>query len=128
MSPIDGASSTVAAGAMSSPDRSERPWTDRPAAAPALTAARRPDRAQAVGEVATLPCQLSGRRWCATAMQAPGEPKQHFPPTGSAPARIAVLGVGALGDDAVALTPAHQSAHAGRPADPSDKAHGFIVC
>lgn len=66
---------------------------------------------------------LSGRQWCATAMQAPREPKQHFAPTCSAPAWIAVLGVGALGDDAVAVALAHQPAHAGRLADPGYEAH-----
>jgi hypothetical protein len=57
-------------------------------------------------------------------MQAPGKPEQYFAPTGSAPARIAVLGVGALGEDAVAVALAHQSAHAGRLADPGYEAHG----
>jgi hypothetical protein len=77
--------------------------------------------------VVTLPRQLSGRQWCATAMQAPGEPKQHFAPAVSAPERLAVLGVGALGDEAVAVAFAHQPAHAGRLADPGYEAHATIV-
>jgi hypothetical protein len=60
-------------------------------------------------------------------MQAPGEAKQHFAPTDSAPSRIALLGIGALGDDAVAIALAHQPAHAGRLADPSYEAHRIIV-
>jgi hypothetical protein len=60
-------------------------------------------------------------------VQAPGESEQHLAPAGSAPARIAVLGVRALADDAIALAPTHQSAHARRPADPGDEAHGFIL-
>ena len=60
-------------------------------------------------------------------MQASRESEQHLAPAGSAPARIALFGVGALGDDAVAFTPAHQPAHAGCPADPGDEAHQIIV-
>jgi hypothetical protein len=60
-------------------------------------------------------------------MQAPGKPEQHLPTARRAPARIAVLGVGTLGDDAIALALADKPAHAGRPADPGDETHGFIV-
>jgi hypothetical protein len=60
-------------------------------------------------------------------MQAPGEFEQHLAPAGGTPARIALLRIGALGDDAVALAPAHQPAHAGCPADPGNEAHAFIV-
>lgn len=60
-------------------------------------------------------------------MQAPGEPEQHLPTARRAPSRIAVLEVGALSDDAVALALAHQSAHSGRSADPGDQTHGLIV-
>jgi hypothetical protein len=60
-------------------------------------------------------------------MQALGESEQHLAPASGAPPWIAVLGVGALGDDAVALAPAHQSAHAGCPADPGNEAHQVIV-
>src|SRR5450432_1417496 len=58
-------------------------------------------------QVATPPRELSSRQRRATAMQAPGEPEQHLAPAGRAPARVAVLGVGALGDDAIALALAH---------------------
>ena len=60
-------------------------------------------------------------------MQAPREPQQHLATTGSAPARVAVLGVGALGDDAIAVAFAHQPADAWRLADPGYEAHGIIV-
>jgi hypothetical protein len=73
------------------------------------------------------PGQLRGRQWRPTAMQAPGEPEQYLAPTFRTPARIAVLGVGALGDEAVAFALTHQPAHTGRPADSSDKAHRVIV-
>ena len=60
-------------------------------------------------------------------MQAPGKSEQDLAPAGSAPARIAILWVGALSDDAVAFAPAHESAHTRCPADPRDDAHAFIV-
>ena len=79
------------------------------------------------GQVTTPPAQLRGRHWRATAMQAPGEPEQHLPTARRAPSRIAVRGVGALSDYAVALALAHKPAHARRPAEPGDQTHGFIV-
>ena len=93
-------------------------------AAPVLTSSRTSGRVRGAGAGHTAPGQLRGGSWHATAVQAPGESEQHLAPARGAPARIAVLGVGALGDDAVALAPAHQSAHAGSPADPGDETHG----
>jgi hypothetical protein len=79
------------------------------------------------GQVTSAPGQLSGRQWRATALQAPGEPEQHLATACLAPSWIDVLGVGALSDDAVTLALAHKPAYAGRPADPRDQTHRFIV-